>query len=134
MLRTPKPFTINLAATDVLHKLKYTSMVGMTGKKNAHKDNVQRRWDNRGLMQRMFQKWKKTTGYDNQGQKGKEEKGEKEGGQEKIYGIKHWGRFRRASDDYHLLADQNNPSNGCLRIPEAYIPTRGANTIPYHTS
>eukprot|EP00965_Chrysotila_dentata_P189086 6173136-Pleurochrysis_carterae.AAC.1 len=25
-------------------------------KKNAHKDNVHRRWDNRGKMQRMFQK------------------------------------------------------------------------------
>eukprot|EP00965_Chrysotila_dentata_P188753 6172930-Pleurochrysis_carterae.AAC.2 len=63
-------------------------------KKNAHKDKVQRRWDNRGKTQRMFLTWKKNTGYGSQEQKERKEKGEKEGGQEKIYGIKHWGRVR----------------------------------------
>eukprot|EP00965_Chrysotila_dentata_P147610 4873491-Pleurochrysis_carterae.AAC.1 len=44
-------------------------------------------------MQRMFPKWPKTTGYDNQEQKGKG-KGGKEGGRENTYGIRHWGRVK----------------------------------------
>eukprot|EP00965_Chrysotila_dentata_P002563 83284-Pleurochrysis_carterae.AAC.2 len=59
-----------------------------TGRKNEHKVNVQRRWDNRGKMSKMFKRWKLTTGYkskDNKerrkGNKGFEER------KKKTYGI-----------------------------------------------
>eukprot|EP00965_Chrysotila_dentata_P178534 5896288-Pleurochrysis_carterae.AAC.1 len=52
-----------------------------TGRNNEHKANVQRRWDNRCTMSKVFKRWKLTTGIENkdneegtEGNKGPEER------------------------------------------------------------
>eukprot|EP00965_Chrysotila_dentata_P219784 6191354-Pleurochrysis_carterae.AAC.2 len=86
--------------------------------KNEHKASVQRRWDNRGKMQKAFQRWRKRVWHEcDERAEGKEDgEGRKE--REMTYGMKHWGQ---------------NPRNGCLGFPEGYILARGDITIPYHT-
>eukprot|EP00965_Chrysotila_dentata_P191352 6174459-Pleurochrysis_carterae.AAC.1 len=60
--------------------------------KNESRAQVQRRWDNRGIMKSTFLTWKSLTHSEhrdaNRGQVHKEENG----GKEKTYGMKHWGR------------------------------------------
>eukprot|EP00965_Chrysotila_dentata_P090831 2997568-Pleurochrysis_carterae.AAC.1 len=58
--------------------------------KNEHKAYVQRKWDNRGKMNKAFQTWRKRL----RNEYGEQEEG-KEGGdgrleRERTYGIKHW--------------------------------------------
>eukprot|EP00965_Chrysotila_dentata_P176459 5826669-Pleurochrysis_carterae.AAC.1 len=78
-----------------------------TGRKNEHKVNVQRRWDNRNTMSKLFKRWKLTTGFDNkdnkeetEGDKGSEER------KEKTHGMKHWGRYR-AIPSIHITVKKN---------------------------
>eukprot|EP00965_Chrysotila_dentata_P041383 1372679-Pleurochrysis_carterae.AAC.1 len=62
--------------------------------KNEHKAKIQRRWDNRGRMNKAFQKWKKRVWHEQDEQEGgeKDEDGRIE--KEKTYVIKHWGKVR----------------------------------------
>eukprot|EP00965_Chrysotila_dentata_P250376 6209408-Pleurochrysis_carterae.AAC.2 len=60
--------------------------------KNEHKASVQKRWDNRGTMNKAFQRWRKRVWYEYQAT-GKED-GKREKESERTYGIKHWGRVR----------------------------------------
>eukprot|EP00965_Chrysotila_dentata_P124228 4106610-Pleurochrysis_carterae.AAC.1 len=62
--------------------------------KNEHKANVQRRWDNRGIMNKVFQRLRERVwrGYNAQAM-GKED-GKREKERDRTYGIKHWGRVR----------------------------------------
>eukprot|EP00965_Chrysotila_dentata_P044844 1489915-Pleurochrysis_carterae.AAC.1 len=62
--------------------------------KNGHKANVQRRWDNRGVMRKAFQSWKKRVWHDYDAQRGGKADGERGKERERTYGIKHWGRVR----------------------------------------
>eukprot|EP00965_Chrysotila_dentata_P053604 1778408-Pleurochrysis_carterae.AAC.1 len=60
--------------------------------KNEHKACVQRRWDNRGKVNKAFQTWrKKLRQKDDEEREGKEE-GNDRLEREKTHGIKHWGR------------------------------------------
>eukprot|EP00965_Chrysotila_dentata_P171930 5673665-Pleurochrysis_carterae.AAC.3 len=58
--------------------------------KNEHRARVQRRWDNRGIMNEAFQIWKSLIegGHKNEG-RGQEHKDE-EGKKEKTHGIQIW--------------------------------------------
>eukprot|EP00965_Chrysotila_dentata_P257568 6212928-Pleurochrysis_carterae.AAC.3 len=57
-----------------------------TKKKNEHKAKVQRRWDDKGMMNVAFKRWKSTTGYKDATEKGGKEKNRDEQ-KEKTYGI-----------------------------------------------
>eukprot|EP00965_Chrysotila_dentata_P200734 6180140-Pleurochrysis_carterae.AAC.4 len=63
-------------------------------KKNEHRAYVQQRWDNRGIMNKAFQKWKSLI----RGRRNDKDQGQGyrdvEGNKEKTYGIKDWGRVR----------------------------------------
>eukprot|EP00965_Chrysotila_dentata_P252420 6210665-Pleurochrysis_carterae.AAC.2 len=64
-------------------------------KKNEPKASVQRRWEHRGIVNKAPKRWKSATGDENNDKDGRtEEYKENEEGEEKIYGIKHWGRVR----------------------------------------
>eukprot|EP00965_Chrysotila_dentata_P091676 3026408-Pleurochrysis_carterae.AAC.1 len=82
-------------------------------KNNEHKA-IQRRWDNRGRMNKAFRRWKKYIGNEHhEEQKERKDKEEEGVHKEKTYeGIKHWGEVR----------------NGCLRTSEAHILVRGVST------
>eukprot|EP00965_Chrysotila_dentata_P090138 2975223-Pleurochrysis_carterae.AAC.1 len=92
-----------------------------TAMKNEHKADVQRRWDNRGKMNKAFQTWRSRVRHEGEEQAEGKEQGDKRMEREKTYGIKHWGKDTL-----------KKPKNGCLGTPEAYILARGVTTIPYH--
>eukprot|EP00965_Chrysotila_dentata_P196097 6177382-Pleurochrysis_carterae.AAC.1 len=64
--------------------------------KNDHKANVQhqRRWDNRGIMTKVFQRWRKSVWHEYGAQEMGKEEGKRVREKERTYGIKHWGRVR----------------------------------------
>eukprot|EP00965_Chrysotila_dentata_P189257 6173221-Pleurochrysis_carterae.AAC.2 len=62
--------------------------------KNEHKATVQRRWDNRGKMNKVFQTWKKSVRYEYVEQAEGKDDGDGRQKREKTYGIKHWGKVR----------------------------------------
>eukprot|EP00965_Chrysotila_dentata_P190863 6174160-Pleurochrysis_carterae.AAC.1 len=98
-------------------------------KKNEHKASIQQRWDNRGKIHRAFQRWRKRMGHEydaqTEGKEGREERITRD----RIRGIKYWD-----GDRMMILGRkrQQNPRNGCLRPPEAYILASGDITIPYY--
>eukprot|EP00965_Chrysotila_dentata_P210573 6185972-Pleurochrysis_carterae.AAC.1 len=63
-------------------------------RKNEHKANVQRRWDNRGRMNSAFKRWKRIIGGGKSEWNGREDNRDGEGEKEKIYGMKCWERVR----------------------------------------
>eukprot|EP00965_Chrysotila_dentata_P133380 4410261-Pleurochrysis_carterae.AAC.1 len=67
-------------------------MKNWMAKKNKHRAGVQRRWDNRGKMKEVFQKWKAVMTIDHTDNDKGEEHEKDNGVKEKTYGIKHWGR------------------------------------------
>ena len=65
--------------------------------KNEHKVKVQRRWDNRGKMNKAFQRWKIKITRENEEQVDGKEEGDKRLEKERTYGIKNWGKVRTIS-------------------------------------
>eukprot|EP00965_Chrysotila_dentata_P033619 1119420-Pleurochrysis_carterae.AAC.1 len=54
-------------------------------KKNEHKGSVQRRWDNRGIMNETFKKWKLQIGRENDDKDGRKENQDDEGKREETH-------------------------------------------------
>eukprot|EP00965_Chrysotila_dentata_P012675 418385-Pleurochrysis_carterae.AAC.1 len=69
-------------------------MKSWIAKKNEQKDKVQKRWDNRGKMNKAFQRWRAKTKYEKEGQVDGKEEGDRRLEKEKTYGIKNWGKVR----------------------------------------
>eukprot|EP00965_Chrysotila_dentata_P146753 4846040-Pleurochrysis_carterae.AAC.1 len=76
-------------------------MKAWTEKKNEHKAIVQKRWDSRGKMNKMFDEWKLATGWKSKDKEGRMAKeGKAEGKEKTYYGIiKHWGRTTNNTGD-----------------------------------
>eukprot|EP00965_Chrysotila_dentata_P155614 5142150-Pleurochrysis_carterae.AAC.1 len=53
--------------------------------KNEHKASVQRRWDNRGLMRKAFQSWRKRAWHEYEAQRKGKEDGERGKGREDVW-------------------------------------------------
>eukprot|EP00965_Chrysotila_dentata_P117409 3880472-Pleurochrysis_carterae.AAC.1 len=58
--------------------------------KNEQRDKVQKRWDNRGIMNKAFQIWKTRVIHEEQGDR--EEEGDRRLEKVRTYGIKNWGK------------------------------------------
>eukprot|EP00965_Chrysotila_dentata_P043204 1435223-Pleurochrysis_carterae.AAC.1 len=65
--------------------------------KNEHKAIVQRRWDNRGKMNKAFQSWKLRVKHEYHDQTEGQENGDRGLERERTYGIKNWGKVRTMS-------------------------------------
>eukprot|EP00965_Chrysotila_dentata_P114211 3775341-Pleurochrysis_carterae.AAC.2 len=59
-----------------------------TGKKNEHKVNVQKRWDDRNAVSKVFKRWKLTTGIEGKDSKQKEISCQRKGKRGLTYGRK----------------------------------------------
>eukprot|EP00965_Chrysotila_dentata_P011593 379276-Pleurochrysis_carterae.AAC.1 len=80
--------------TAEMMNLARTQMKTWIAIKNEHKVKVQRRWDNRGNMNKAFQNWKKRVGFEQDEQTEGKEDGKGRSEREKTYGIKYWGKVR----------------------------------------
>eukprot|EP00965_Chrysotila_dentata_P042823 1421333-Pleurochrysis_carterae.AAC.1 len=62
--------------------------------KNAHKAKVQRRWDNRGKMNKAFQRWRRRVKHEDEERVDGKEEGDRRLEKDRTYGIKNWGKVR----------------------------------------
>eukprot|EP00965_Chrysotila_dentata_P167953 5545712-Pleurochrysis_carterae.AAC.1 len=63
-------------------------------KKNEQKDKVQKRWDNKGKINKAFQRWRAKIKHEKEEQVDGKEEGDRRLEKEKTYGIKNWGKVR----------------------------------------